>query len=153
MLMLVPSLLPPLLAGCPTLVAWLLGWWAQSWWWGRKTQASRIYVPAHVGWTRVSPVSPQMGTKTTVVLSRWGPMNWICSRHQAATKGQCAMQNEARGRAQNTVVTVLCKAQVPDFRRLSLLFDLLAVFPSSLVGWLACLLASCCSTFEDRFLK
>jgi hypothetical protein len=63
------------------------------------------------------------------------------------------MQNEARGRAQNTVVTVLCKAQVPDFRRLSLLFDLLAVFPSSLVGWLACLLASCCSTFEDRFLK
>jgi hypothetical protein len=34
------------------------------------------------------------------------------------------MQNEARGRAQNTVVTVLCKAQVPDFRRLSLLFDL-----------------------------
>lgn len=35
----------------------------------RHTQASRIKVPAHVGWTRESPVSAQMGTKRTVVFS------------------------------------------------------------------------------------
>jgi hypothetical protein len=35
----------------------------------RYTQASRMKVPAQVGWTYESLVSPQMGTKKTVVFS------------------------------------------------------------------------------------
>ena len=153
MLMLVPSLLPPLLAGCPTLVAWLLGWWAQSWWWEERrrhpgymclpTSDEPVWALYHHRWAQ----RPQSFFLDGV---RWTEYVHATRQRQKASV-RCRMKREA-GR-KTLLWRCFAKHKFPDFRRLSLLFDLLAVFPSSLVGWLACLLASCCSTFEDRFLK